>query len=173
MNQMYTQQVHPQHSNSIKILEFSAENIISDYEVLLRLVNTFTIDTDEYYPMCYKVNDAEDLKNLYFILRLLINHHIHKYNICRLSHLTRAVKIILIQCCVSQDLIRRISNYLCQQLGTVRIRGHPKRTSAHIWNSETTQNLKIYLYNYQKQKTAIFLATRHEKTIMACSYLIF
>ena len=41
-----------------------------------------------------------------------------------------------------------------------------------IWNSETTQNLNIYLYNYQTE-TAIFLATKHEKTIMACSYLIF
>ena len=41
-----------------------------------------------------------------------------------------------------------------------------------IWNSETTQNLNIYLYNYQTE-TAIFLATKHEKTIMACSYLNF
>ena len=41
-----------------------------------------------------------------------------------------------------------------------------------IWNSETTQNLNIYLYNYQTE-TAFFLATKHEKTIMACSYLDF
>ena len=41
-----------------------------------------------------------------------------------------------------------------------------------IWNSETTQNLNIYLHNYQTE-TAIFLATKHEKTIMACSYLNF
>ena len=41
-----------------------------------------------------------------------------------------------------------------------------------MWNSETTQNLNIYLYNYQTE-TAIFLATKHEKTIMACSYLNF
>ena len=33
-----------------------------------------------------------------------------------------------------------------------------------------TQNLNIYLYNYQIE-TAIFLATKHEKTIMICSYL--
>ena len=34
-------------------------------------------------------------------------------------------------------------------------------------------NLNIYLYNYQTE-TAIFLATKHEKTIMACScYLNF
>ena len=38
-----------------------------------------------------------------------------------------------------------------------------------IWNSETTQNLNIYLYNYQT-KAAIFLATKHEKI---CSYLKF
>ena len=48
---------------------------------------------------------------------------------------------------------------------------HPKRTFADR-NSETTQNLNIYLYNYQTE-TAIFLATKHEKTIMACSYLNF
>ena len=41
-----------------------------------------------------------------------------------------------------------------------------------MWNSQTTQNLNIYLHNYQKE-TAIFLATKHEKTIMTCSYLIF
>ena len=31
-----------------------------------------------------------------------------------------------------------------------------------IWNSETTQNLNIYLYNYQTE-TAIVLATKHEE----------
>ena len=42
-----------------------------------------------------------------------------------------------------------------------------------IWNSETTQNLDIYLYSYQTE-TAIFVATKHEKIIMACSlYLNF
>ena len=40
------------------------------------------------------------------------------------------------------------------------------------WNSETTQNLNIYLHNYQTE-IAIFLATKHKKTIMACSCLIF
>ena len=41
-----------------------------------------------------------------------------------------------------------------------------------IWNSETTQNLNIYLHNYQTE-TAIFLVTKHEKIIMACSDLNF
>ena len=41
-----------------------------------------------------------------------------------------------------------------------------------IWNSETTQNLNIYLHNYQTERT-IFLATKHEKIIMACNYLNF
>ena len=48
---------------------------------------------------------------------------------------------------------------------------HPKEHLL-IWDSETTQNLNIYLFNYQTE-TAIFLATKHEKTVMACSYLIF
>ena len=33
-----------------------------------------------------------------------------------------------------------------------------------IWNSETTQNLNIYLHNYQTE-TANFLATKHEKQL--------
>ena len=30
-----------------------------------------------------------------------------------------------------------------------------------IWNSETTQNINMYLHNYQTE-TAIFLVTKHE-----------
>ena len=37
---------------------------------------------------------------------------------------------------------------------------------------KTTQNLNIYRYNHQTE-TAIFVATKHKKTIMACSYLNF
>ena len=47
-----------------------------------------------------------------------------------------------------------------------------KKNILLISNSETTQNLNIYLHNYQTEK-AIFLATKHEKTITACSYLNF
>ena len=38
-----------------------------------------------------------------------------------------------------------------------------------IWISETSQKLNIYLYNYQIE-TAIFIASKHEKTIMVCSF---
>ena len=68
-------------------------DITSDYEFLLRLVNTFTIDTDEYYLMCYKVNDTKTFKNLaglYFMLCA------HKSSHIRLARLTGAFKIILI-----------------------------------------------------------------------------
>ena len=51
---------------------FSAEDITSDYGFLLRLVNSFIIDTDEYYLMSYKVNDTKTFKNLlglyYYVL---------------------------------------------------------------------------------------------------------
>ena len=50
--------------------------------------------------------------------------------------------------------------------------GSPKKNIWTSWNSETNQNLNIYLYNYQTE-AAIFLATKHQKTIMACSYLNF
>ena len=46
-----------------------------------------------------------------------------------------------------------------------------KRTSANM-ELRNTQNLNIYLHNYETE-TVIFLATKHEKTIMACSYLNF
>ena len=42
------------------------EDITSDYGFLLQLVNTFTIDTEEYCPRCYKVNDAKTFKNLVY-----------------------------------------------------------------------------------------------------------
>ena len=62
-------------------------------------------------------------------------------------------------------------NKLYQKYAPVRI--PQQKEHLLIWNSETTQNLNIYLHNYQTQ-TAIFLATKHEKTIgMACSYLNF
>ena len=54
----------------------------------------------------------------------------------------------------------------------VNIRSRSPKKHLLIWNSETTQNLNIYLYNYQTE-TAIFLATKHEKIIVACSYLNF
>ena len=71
--------------------ELSAEDITSDYRFLLRLVNTFSMGTDKYYPVCYKVNDAKTFKNLvhYF---MLANHHVYY----RLARLTGAFKIIAI-----------------------------------------------------------------------------
>ena len=45
--------------------EFSVKYITLDYGFFLRLLNTFTIDTDEHYPTrCYKVNDSKTFKNL-------------------------------------------------------------------------------------------------------------
>ena len=56
-------------------------------------MNKFTIDTDEYYPVCYKVNDAKIFKNvvaLYYFM--LANHHLYY----RLARLAAAFKIIAI-----------------------------------------------------------------------------
>ena len=53
-------------------------------------MNTFTIDTDEYYPVCYKVNDAKTFKNLVYYF-MLANHVYY-----RLARLTGAFKIIAI-----------------------------------------------------------------------------
>ena len=37
-------------------------------KVFASLVNTFTVDPGEYYPVCYKVNDVKTFKNLVAIL---------------------------------------------------------------------------------------------------------
>ena len=50
-------------------------------------MNTFTIDTDEYYPVCYKVNDAKTFKNILYYF-MLPNHHV--YIACRMARLTWA-----------------------------------------------------------------------------------
>ena len=58
--------------------EFSAEGITSGYGLLLQLVNTFTIDTAEYYPRCYNVNDAKAFKILItIILRFVLTNHMY------------------------------------------------------------------------------------------------
>ena len=79
------------------------------------MVNTFTVDTVEYYSMCYRVNMmSRPLKTLYIILRfVLTNHHYICIVYYGLVRLTGAFKIILIYCCTLSDLIRRISWYQC------------------------------------------------------------
>ena len=70
--------------------------ITLDYGFLLQLVNTFPIDTDEYYPMCYRVNVMpRPLKPciLFYALRSQI---IICIVYCRLARLTGAFKIIMI-----------------------------------------------------------------------------
>ena len=46
----------------------------------------------------------------------------------------------------------------------------PKKNICWYGAQKLSKNLNIYLRKYQTEK-AIFLATKHEKTIMACSYL--
>ena len=58
---------------------------------LVRLVNTFTIDTDKYHPVCYKVNDAKTFKSLVYYF-ILANHHVY----CRLARITGAFKVTAI-----------------------------------------------------------------------------
>ena len=76
-------------TQQLQIFEFLAEDITSDHGFLLRLVNTFTIDTGEYYPVCYKVNDANTFKNPVYCFTLA-NHHLCYTLAC----LTGAFKII-------------------------------------------------------------------------------
>ena len=52
-------------------------------------MNTFTVDTDEYYPVCYKVNDVKTFKNIVYY-SILANHPVYY----RLAPLAGAFKII-------------------------------------------------------------------------------
>ena len=85
MNYMYDVPSYLTHT-AINIRIFSRRYpITSDYGFLLRLVNTFTIDTDEYYLMCYKVNDTKNFNNLVglyyiilgFVLKVQIRYKSH------------------------------------------------------------------------------------------------
>ena len=87
------------------IFEFSAEDITSAYyyRFLLRLVNIFTIDTDTYYPMCYKVMMPRLLRilnslNSYIIYVVLcfVLTQITICMYCRLARFTWTFKITLI-----------------------------------------------------------------------------
>ena len=145
-------------------------------------MTAFTIDTDEYYRVGYKVNDAKTFKNLayYFVLA---NHHVGLYY--RLVRLTVAFKIIAInfQCCIYQVSLKRYQIiYMCwilfickwstSYIESITQSGSPKKNICWYGTQKLPKNLNIYLHNYQTE-TAIFLATKHEKTIMACSYLNF
>ena len=57
-------------------------------------MTTFTIDNDEYYPVCYKLNDAKTFKNLVYYF-VLANHHVGLLYYL-LARLTVAFKIIAI-----------------------------------------------------------------------------
>ena len=54
-------------------------------------MNTFTIDTDEYYQVCYKVDDAKTFKNPAYYF-MLANRHVYY----RLARLTGTFKITAI-----------------------------------------------------------------------------
>ena len=57
----------------------SRRGIISDYELLLSMLNVFTAGIEDYYPKCNNANDAKDLQIFYhccnIILRLEMTNH--------------------------------------------------------------------------------------------------
>ena len=144
--------------------DFSTKDITLDFEFLLRLVNAFTVGTEE-YPLL-KVHDFT-----------LCAHKSYVY-ILQIGSLE---KKILLQCCILSDLIRRISIIFVrlssltkgQQTSKIKpvniqsrsfrvlIKGKPTDMELSIY-------LKSYIYRYSyKIETAIYIATKHEKTIMA------
>ena len=64
-----------------KLWNFSGRDIISDYEILLSILNAFTVGTEEYETKCYKVNDEKALQILYHDCSkiLLLEDANHKY----------------------------------------------------------------------------------------------
>ena len=64
--------------------------------------------------------------------------------------------------------LQRVNKYI----ESINQSGSPEKNICSYGTQKLPQNLHIYLHNYQTE-TAIFLATKHEKTILACSYLNF
>ena len=56
-----------------KTLKFQRRDIISDYEFLLSILNIFAVGTEEYYPKCYNVNDAQGLQILYHDCSIILH----------------------------------------------------------------------------------------------------
>ena len=71
--------------------------------------------------------------------------------------------------CVRSFHLQRANELFQKHLASIQ--DHPKRTSVDM-ERRNYPKPNIYLYNYQIE-TTIFLATKCEKTIMPCSYLIF
>ena len=114
---------------------------------------------------------------MYLYYFMLANHRVY----FRLARLTVAFKIIAIDfyCCILWGIIRKTSNYIyvldpfqASYIGSINQSGSPKKNIYWCGTQKLPKNLNIYLLNYQTE-AANFLATRHEKTIMACSYLNF
>ena len=99
-------------NTAILELQIWGEDITSDCSFLLRLVETFTAHTEEYYLTCHKIGDAKTFKNLVsgtFVcstIHFVLTSYMFIY--CRLTHLTGVFKNMLIQCCILSVLIRRI-----------------------------------------------------------------
>ena len=67
-------------SNS-KALKFTRKRYHFSYEFLLSVLNAFTVGTEEYYPKCNNVNDAEGLQILYHSCNIILHLEVanHKY----------------------------------------------------------------------------------------------
>ena len=83
------------------------------------------------------------------------------YQLSLEEHQTIYVCWILFICKGSASYIESINQF-----------GSPKKNICWDGTQKLPKKINIYLRNYQTE-TAIFLATKHEKTIMACSYLNF
>ena len=83
-------------NTAILELRILVEDITSDCSFLLRLVEPFTADTEEYYPTCHKIGDAKTFKN--FVCGTFVCSTIHfvltnyMFIYCRLTHLTGVFK---------------------------------------------------------------------------------
>ena len=63
----------------------------SEYYFLRPIHNAFTFDTNEYYPRCYKVNDAKTFKNA-IIIALSYHFTLKGCKSCQLAHLIGAFR---------------------------------------------------------------------------------
>ena len=137
------------------------EDVTLDYCFSLRLVYNFFIDTGEYYPRCYEINDGKTFKNLVY-------HFMHcagksSYVYCRLSHSSGDFKnhINLVLCIIGSDYkyqticVRSFSFASGQQsfkIKPVNIQSRPPKKNICWYGTQKSPKTLIFIFIIYKQK---------------------
>ena len=146
-------------------------------------MNTFTVDTDwRVLPKGLSGKWCQDLqKPCSIILRFVLTNHMYVY--CRLAHLKKKCWFSAVYYRIWLEgyqiiFVRSSSLAKGQQTFKIKPVNIQSRSSSRTLIKRTPADMElsiylkpyIYLYSY-KTETVIFIATKHEKTIMAVIFV--